>query len=223
MLVSPTEPAALRAVGITSQRAEDFGADILWAQRGIGLIGVQRKEFPGDFLASVGSRLPMQLAKMARLAIAVLVLEGRGVWTTEGELAHGWGQGWTRSQHRRYLCSIRARGIWIEHTDGLDDTVGFLRDLRAWAAKPKHHALAQRDGPPKNSWGQVTSRAWQVHMVQGIDGVGPELAERIVDTLGLPFQLVATEDDLMRVHGVGKVTARRIVRAFEGADSNGQH
>lgn len=216
MLISPSEPAELRAIGRTTMAPERYGADILWAQPGIGLVGVQRKEFPGDFLASVGSRLPTQLAKMARLDLAVLVLEGRGTWSTDGELAHGWGQSYTRSQHRRYLCSVRARGIWVEQTESLADTIEFLGDLAAWAAKPKHHSLAQRDGPKRNGWGRVSSKAWQIHLVQGIgDGIGPEMAERIVDAVGLPFSLCVDEADLVAIHGVGKVTAKKIVKAFE--------
>lgn len=215
MLIAPTEPAALKALGRSSTIPEIHGVDILWAERGRGLIGVQRKEFPGDFLASVNDgRLAKELAQMQSLDTSVLILEGRGTWTTDGTLVHPWGQPWTRSAHRRYLCTVRSMGVWVEWSDSLDDTALVLEDLRAWHAKPKHHSAQQRPGPKRNGWGQVDERAYAIHLIQGVDGVGPELAERIYDTVGMPFGLRVTEDDLRGVHGMGKVKARKFVRAF---------
>lgn|SRR5690606_18263517 len=216
MIVAPTEPAVIREAGTrVSTLPERYGVDVLWGSATSGLVGVQRKEFPGDFLASVvDGRLAKEVAQMRGLDIRVLVLEGRATWTTEGQLVTSWGQAWTKTAHRRYLCSLAAEGVWVFSTDNVDDTVTFLRDLHAWTRKPEHRALRTRPGAKRDRWGRVSSRAYQLHLIQGIDGVGPELAERILDTIGMPFGLRVTEEDLLRVHGIGPRTARRIVETF---------
>jgi len=217
VLIAPTEPAALRAIGTVNLTPERHGVDVLWGAAGAGLIGVQRKAFPGDFLASVNDgRLSKELDQMKTLDLAVLVLEGRGTWTTDGVLMHPWGKEWTRQAHRRYLLSVRSRGVWVEWTDSVDDTIGFLRDLEAWVAKPKHRSLSNRPGPKRDSWGRITDRTYARHLVQGLPDVGPELAERIIDKFGVPFRLGVTEKDLLMVQGIGKAKAKRIVRVFDG-------
>lgn len=214
MMVAPTEPAPFRALGPVKATPERYGVDFLWGSP-LGLMGVQRKEFPGDFLASVtDGRLAKEVGQMRGLDVRVLVLEGRPTWTIEGELVTGFGQPWSKVAHRRYLCSLQAEGVWVLTTDNVDDTVSALCDLEAWSRKPEHRALHTRPGPKRDRWGVVTSRAYQMHLVQGIDGVGPELAERIIDTLGMPFGLRVTEEDLLSVHGVGKKKARQIVKTF---------
>ncbi len=215
MMVAPSEPAVLRGLGRTLLLPERYGVDFMWGGHG-GLAGVQRKEFPSDFLASVtDGRLSKEVQQMQALSVRALVLEGRPTWSTEGMLATSFGEPWSKSAHRRYLASVQAQGVWVFTTDNIDDTISFLGDLRAWTRKPDHKAMTMRPGAKPDRWGRVTSRAWQRHLVQGIEGVGPELAERIIETLGMPFGLRVTEDDLMRVHGVGKKRARQIMRAFE--------
>lgn len=219
-MVAPTEPAALRSLGTVRLMPERYGVDFMWGSPTSGLVGVQRKEFPGDFLASVtDGRLAKEVAQMQGLDLRALVLEGRPTWTTEGMLASPFGEPWSKAAHRRYLCSLQSEGVWVFGTDNLDDTASFLHDFEVWSRKPEHRALRTRPGVKRDRWGRVTSRAFQVHLVQGIEGVGPELAERIIDTLGMPFGLRVSEEDLQRVHGVGKKKARQIVRAFEEPES----
>lgn len=217
MIVAPTEDARLKALGTSvSMVPERFGVDVLWAAKGIGTIGVQRKEFPGDFLASVtDGRLAKEVAQMQALDMRVLVLEGRGNWTVDGELITSWGQPWNRDQHRAYLWSIRSRGIWVEWSDDLEDTIHVVRRLEAWSKKVKHQSLNNRPGP-KGLWGRPTTREYQVHFLSGLPDVGAELAARILDTLGMPVQWNVGEEDLLRVHGIGKVKARKLYAALNG-------
>lgn len=219
MLVSPTEPAELRALGDTRMTPERYGCDVLWAARGVGLMGVQRKEFPGDFLSSLtDDRLAMQLTRMETLGVAALVLEGRGRWTTEGELLYRWsGIAWTRSQHRRYLASVMDRGVWVYETADLADTIELVGDLHAWSAKDRHDGTRKHKGSPRDGWGRLNSDEFRLHLIQELPEVGPELARRINETIGMPFRLAVTENELTQVYGIGAKRARRIVQAFEGA------
>lgn len=193
---------------------ESFGADVAFPSR-LGLVGIQRKEFPSDFLGSVhDGRLSEQRAKLQRCAIRVLVLEGRGTWTTDGDLVVSWGPGWTRSQHRRYLWSCQLDGIWVSPTESLAETIELIEDLHAWAQKKEHG----RGGRPKpkgsGGWGKATDRDWGSHLLQSFDGVGPEMAERIFDRFGrVPLAWTCTEEEMAMVQGVGP---KRIERMFSG-------
>lgn len=216
MLIAPTEPPALRATGTVSLTPERHGVDVLWGAKDIGLIGVQRKVFPGDFLASMDDgRLSKELSQMRALNIGVLVLEGRPTWTTFGELlGQRWGKRWTRQAHRAFLMSVRMKGVWVEWTDHLDDTIDFLQVMEKWAAKSKHQSLSSRPGPKRDSWNRLTDRDYALHMIQGWPDVGPELAGRIFDRFGVPLALTVTEKELLSVQGIGKAKAGRIMRMF---------
>lgn len=215
MLIAPTEPEELKALGMVTLAPERKGVDVLWGSQANGLIGVQRKVFPDDFVTSKSDgRLAKEYAQMQALNIRVLLLEGRGMWTSEGVLMHEYGEPWTRSKLRRYLYSVRARGVWVEHSDNLKDTISFLADLHAWAEKPHHRSTEQRPGVKRDGWGRASDRDFLIHFLQGLPDVGPELAGRIVDTIGNPFTLAASEADLLSVQGIGKAKAKRIRRMF---------
>lgn len=219
-ILAPTERDLHRLlphhpVNLTPER---FGVDVIWASKPSGLVGVQRKAFPSDFIASVtDGRLAKEVAQMARLDVAVLVLEGRATWTTEGELVASYGQRWTRRSHRAFLWSMRAANVWVDWTDDPSDTAGFITDLEAWSRKAKHNSLMRRPGA-RDGWGTASNRQWQEHLLMGLPDVGPELAARIIDTLGMPFGWRVTEHDLLHVHGIGKVKARRLMKCIDSLD-----
>lgn|GEM_PF-1511464 len=218
MLVAPSEPKPLQALGLVTSQAERKGADFLWAALPVGLVGVQRKQFPGDFIASVGDgRLEKELGQMRALDVAVLLLEGRGTWTTDGELIHSYGQRWTRSGHRKFLCSVQAQGVWVLTTENLDDTVRALHDLVDWSRKPAHNATRSRPAARRDGWGRITDRTYAIHLLQGLPDVGPELATRLYDHFGrCPLRLTVTEQELRGVHGIGKKYAAQLARIFGG-------
>lgn len=213
--VSPSEPPSLRAIGRTTNMPELYGADILFPSR-LGLVAVQRKEAPGDFLASVhDGRLSEQFARMQRAAVRVLVLEGRMTWTTEGELVVNFGPGWTRRQHQRFLWSARLQGVWVDWTDSLQATIDWVRDFEEWANKPKHGTGGGRPKPKAaGGWGTPSSREWGSHLLQSFDGVGADMAGRIYDHFGgVPLAWTVTREEMAAVHGVGP---RRIAKMFDG-------
>lgn len=212
--VSPSEPPALRAIGRTTMLPEHFGADVCFPSR-LGLVVLQRKEFPSDFMASVhDGRLGEQRAKMQRAAVKVLVLEGRGTWTTDGELVVPFGPGLSISQYRRYLWSVQLDGIWVSHTSGLAETVELVKDLKEWSDKAKHGGGGRPKPKGSGGWGQPTDRDWGSHLLQSFDGVGPEMATRIFDRFGrVPLAWTCTPEDMAMVQGVGP---KRVDKMFAG-------
>lgn len=219
MFIGPTEPAIFKPLGVSSSTTETYGVDFLWNSE-IGLVGVQRKQFPSDFLASVhDGRLNKEYAQMKELDLAVLLLEGTAKWTTEGQLLRDRSDkrnGWTRQQHRNYLHSVQLRGIQIAHTDNLNDTCQYLLDLQVWTNKIDHHSLDTRPGPAKSGWGRVTNKDYQKHLLQGLPNIGPKLADQILSTIGMPFGLRVSVEELMTVPGVGKKMAQQIAKVFDG-------
>lgn len=215
MLISPTEPLPIRALGRVHSLPEKRGVDVLFAA-GKQWVGVQRKEIH-DLVASVyDGRLQREVQQIAcaDLGIAVLVVEGRFVWTSDGEWMEP-GYRWTRRQLRGLLWSIRARGIWVESTSNTEETADLCRDLETWARKDRHHSLDHRPGPV-GMWGKATTREYATHLLQGFDGVGPELAGRIIDHFGrLPIGWLVTAADLEEIHGIGKVKAKKLIGALE--------
>lgn len=211
--VSPTEPPALKALGRPTMLPENFGADVLFPSR-LGLVGIQRKEFPGDFLGSVhDGRLTEQRAKLQRCSVRLLVLEGKGKWTTDGELIVPFGPEWSASQHRRYLWSVQLDGIWVSHTANLAETCELVEDMVAWADKSSHGAGGRPK--PKGQWGSPSDKDWGRHLLTSFDGVGPEMADRIFDHFGeVPMAWTCTPDELAEVHGVGPKRVAKMMRGL---------
>jgi ERCC4-type nuclease len=212
--VSPTEPPSLRAIGRTTLLPERFGADIAWASR-LGSVGVQRKEFPGDFIGSVtDGRLGEQIAKLQRVAVRALILEGRGTWTTDGELVTSWGQPWTLEGHWKLLMSVQLRGVWVFQVNSLDETIALVKAMHAWSNKAEHRSLDSRP-KAKGAWGKPTDKEFACHFLTAFDGVGPEMAGRIFDRFGrIPLTFTVTPEEMEMVHGVGKKTIDKMYGAL---------
>lgn len=215
MLISPTEPAKLRALGVTTLYPENYGADILVPRAGGGWVGVQRKE-RADLMSSLGDgRLGEQIAKLRALPQRHLIIEGELRWTNDGILMGSgkYGREITRDFLDGVLWSIQRDGVWVSYTDSLGQTCDTLVHLEKWWAKEKHNGLATR-GPVAATWGVPDSRDYQVHLLTGIPNVGPELAGRIIDRFGgLPFRWRddVTIETLCEVKGVGDKKAAKIM------------
>lgn len=215
MLISPTEPPELRAIGSVTLLPEKFGADIAWAMKG-GWVGVQRKEVK-DFIASIGDgRIGQQVSQMQALQHAHLVIEGRVTWTTEGEMANasGYGRPLTRAQWRGVIWSIQSRGVHVGFTDSLTDTIEFVRQLESWLRKEKHSSLNKREAVYA-PWGKASNRDFARHVLMGFPGVGVELADRIIDKFGgIPLGWTVTVQEMLQVEGIGKKKAEMLMMAL---------
>jgi ERCC4-type nuclease len=214
VLISSAEPPAIVDIGFSSSVPEEFGADILIPTTVMGMIGVQRKEFPSDFIASLyDGRLSTSLVKLTQLPVRILLLEGRPAWDANGALM-GRKMEFYHSTLRTLCWSAQVQlGISTYWTSGIPDTIDFLRDLKRWGDK-EHNALFKRPGPPKGEQADKPMREWTreigprdraMWILQGIDGVGPEVAGAIFDHFGrLPLRWDVTPEELLEVPGVGK-------------------
>lgn len=219
MFVAPTEPPQFKPYGVSSTLPEQYGADFMW-QSELGMVGVQRKQFPSDFLASVhDGRLNKEYQQMKELDLPVLMLEGSAHWTTEGMLIRDRSDkrnGWTKQQHRNYLHSVQLRGIHITTTDSISDSIDYLTHLQMWTNKVDHNSLDVRPGPSGSGWGRITNLDYQKHLLQGLPDIGPKQASLILTHLGMPFRLTVSVEELMTVPGIGKKRAEKLVRVFAG-------
>lgn len=218
MLVSPTEPQRLRELGKTSIVPENYGCDFL-ILAGKTRIGVQRKKFPNDLLASISDgRLYTQLPKMIGLEKAFVMVEGYGQWTEDGELLGTDDyQRFTLDQLLGLFYSIMFEfGMPVLWLRDINATINALGVLDHWAHKTKHSSLKQRPGPDRDTLGRITQRAWALHLLQGFPSIGPELAGRVLDQFeAVPLTWTVSEDQLICVPGIGKLTAKRMYEALE--------
>ncbi len=218
MLISPTEPPPIQALGQSSSVPERYGVDIMWWGRGLQW-GIQRKQFPGDFLSSVhDGRLTKEMGQIAQLSGgAVVLLEGYGTWTNEGAIVG-----------RGRLTKAQLFGIiwtaYLEHkvpvirVKDIDETVEAIEALVRWSRKLKHDALKGRPGPGRDKWGTRNSRMWLEHLVQGFPDTGPTIAAAVVDSFqGVPFRWNCDGPErLMEINGIGPKRAAKLWAALEG-------
>lgn len=225
LLVAPTEPAALKRVGVSSSLPETYGVDVMWSSPVMGLCGVQRKEFR-DLLASMeDGRLGKEVIQMEQLpGVKVLVIEGEGVWGNDGALLDSYaGKRVRKDGLRGYLYTLRSAGVWVETSGDLTDTIAVVQGLVRWSGRETHHALLARPGPTGDvKWGKIGRREWAIHLLSGFEGVGHKTAASIIDHFGkVPLQWEVDERMLQKVPGVGKVRARQLIEALEELEEVG--
>lgn len=215
ILIAPTEPMSLKAIGQSSSVPERYGCDVLLSSAARGLCGIQRKEFT-DFLASIhDGRLNRELASMSRLHTSILLIEGRPRWSTDGHLMTGsrFGYKWTLNAHLNFLRSVQELGVWVETTDSLSETIVAVRAFQDWLSKGKHLSLRTRPRP-RGAWGEPTSAEFCSWVLQSFPGIGPTQAEAILEHFGrLPLQWDVSAEEMMGVKGMGKV---RVDNLFKG-------
>lgn len=218
MLVSSTEPFPFKHLGKSSTVPERYGCDFLIVA-GKAKTGVQRKKFPEDLMSSLADgRLYEQVLAMNQLDRAVIVFEGFGKWTEDGELMASYGARFTKRQMYGLIASLAFEfGIEVIILKGMNDTIEFLEVLEDWAKKEKHQSLKNRPGPNKDSWGRIGLREVGIHLLQSFPGVGPELAARVYDHFqGVPMQWEFDGPErLMEIPGIGKEKAKSVYQALE--------
>jgi len=164
-----------------------------------GWLVVERKRLP-DFAASVvDGRLFRQLLRLvAAHRRCVLVLEGRG-----RELARC---GVSRAALQGALVTATVMlGVPILRGRDADETAHLL----LFAAR-QHRAFVS-GGLPRHGKRPRGKRRTQIHLLQGLPGVGPERAARLLAAFGSVEAVVQAErEELQRVAGIGATTAGAI-------------
>lgn len=217
MFVAPTEPTQLKSLGTVNMMPERFGVDYLWPAHG-AWAGVQRKEVSDLLASATDGRLAKELSQMEPLIHRWVVIEGTVRFTGEGELMMGRARGkpWSRDQWEGMVASIQQRGCWLASSSDVRDTGRVIGILQRWSRKEKHTSLTGRPGPV-SLWGRPGSRDWAIHLLQGFEGIGPELATRIIDTFGgVPMQWTVDEAALRGIEGLGPKKVKKLMEALNG-------
>lgn len=222
ILVAPTEPAALKAIGTTSSIPERFGCDVLWRARGAWW-GVQRKELR-DLLASVADgRLAKELGQMQMVrdggGWTCLVIEGPPRWTTEGQmLGDSWGGVGGRFTHDAWwslLMSVGATGCGVQVVKDTAELAAWCTHMKKWSEKNHGLAVARPKQVATNSWGEQGNEHWGSWFLQGIPGVGADRAMAIVKHFGrVPMKMDVERGELLKVKGLGEKTVDAIMKAL---------
>lgn len=207
--VAPTEPPQLRLLGET--RREAWGCDVVIEEK--VAVGIQRKTV-ADLVASLeDGRLQRDIMEM-RAGVIARELDA-AVLLVEGDLKSVSARTrWTDVALRKILWHAQAKGLWVERTRRLGETCDVVRWMAAWAEKPTSKTLETK---PKD-WrgtGFDPKKERGVWMIQTLPGIGPELAARIYEEVGVPFTLSVDEKKLLSVKGLGKGKLEAIKEMFD--------
>jgi ERCC4-type nuclease len=214
MLISPAEPKTFKHLGKSSPIPERYGADFLFLGKTFGAVGVQRKEL-SDLLQSIrDGRLGKELNQMKALGQGVLLIEGKIQWTEAGMLLLA-RSSWTKAQHLGLLWSIQSRGYWIGFTETQVESMSYLSLFGKWLEKAQHRSLTTRPNVDRGMWGHADHRDWGIHFLQGFEGVGFDRAAAIYDYFGgVPLIWETTEQELVKIEGIGTKTAKNLILAL---------
>ena len=219
---APTEPSTIKSHFTQSPITEQYGVDYLVvSSRGI-LVGIQRKTID-DLIASLrDGRLSIDIGKMKRLDYRILMIEGVGQWTTEGEYV-GYGSFSRQGLFGLEMSFSFEHQVFVVSTRDKSDSTTFINECGRWFSKSRHNSLVSRP-KPQSEWGNATNRDFGIHLLQGLPSVGPELAARIYDHFGgVPMVWSITLDDLVKVEGIGKEKAARILDVLYGRKNIGHN
>ena len=185
-----------------------------------GLVCIERKRIPGDFLGSVtDGRLYKQILSMRESSsIAILLLEGKFRYTKEGILVQGRRRTrWNRKGINNLLRSIRwVEGIDIERSSGLDETVDTVLQIEEYFDKIDHLSLKSRPRIQTN-WIVPSYGERIIHFYNGLPGVGINGAKKIYDKFPSPMQLYsASVEEIMEVPRIGRALATGIYNFLRG-------
>lgn len=213
VLIAPSEPPLLRAMGAYSPMVEACGVDVLWsAQR--RMYGIQRKEID-DFFNSLDGRIQQELSKAKVLDVSILLFEGQWQWTRDGNLVRKWGRPWTKKQFWAYQASVMADGHWVAFTNSIEETVSYVESVYAWSHKTRHSSLAQ--GPSvRGEWGSAPTAADRYRMALQVlcPGIGVEMGRRVLEANDGRVPWGKDAEWFEDIQGIGKKRAKVLAEAL---------
>ena len=222
-LLSPSESDLSKLYGkraITSSLPESKGADILAYTRQ-GLLGIQRKAVPHDFISSVDDgrlvREMMLLSKQCKFSL--LLLEGKLKYWPDGHLyiSRKIISRFTRRQVRGILLDVKfIKGVDYDFTEDTEDTVSYIDALVDYINQEKHLGLFRRP-TARGNWYVPSSKEMHLWILQSFGGIGPTTAERIIEQFGdIPMKWTCTPEELSKVPMVSKAKAKEIYSILNG-------
>ena len=127
------------------------------------------------------------------------------------------GRPWTGAQLRGLLYGVMADGVQVMLVKDEAETIARVLELETWSRKERHESARGRGQVPRDVFGKRDSRAYGMWLLSSLPGVGMEMAGRIWDEFGgVPVRMregVGVKE-LMKVKGVGRVVAQRVLDVF---------
>jgi ERCC4-type nuclease len=230
VLVSPTDRDVLSLLGdtaISSLVTEEHGADIL-IYTNQGLFGIQRKRFPEDFISSMNDgRISKETSLLANTCkFRMLIIEGQPKYYPDGNLVmpRKMPGHYTRKRIRGTILNIKyVKGIDVDYTESVKDTVDYIKEIVEFFTDSKHLGLYVRPSAPAE-WIRPSSNETLLWVLQGFEGIGPQLADNIIKHFGkIPIAWTCSLDELKQVSRLGEKRATEIYNALGAISPAAQH
>jgi len=226
-LISPSEvklAEKLKDSAIVSPLPEEKGADILTYTKQ-GLLGIQLKEIPNDFLSSItDGRLARETSLLPKSCkFSLLLLRGRFKYWPDGRVAIGRKEPsrFTKAQVLGMLFDVRyVKDVEYDYVEDMDDVVFYLKALTNWLNSGKHFGLFTRPGGQKGTWIIPTAKETHSWVLQGFNGIGPALADSIIGHFGqIPLTWTCSLEELMKVPRLSGKRARILWESLSGTSA----
>ena len=166
-----------------------------------GVLFFERKTLPDLAVSIQDGRLFHQA-----WSLSVMPAPARGVLILEGTASDWSGIGMRREAVQGALITVSVFfGVPLLRARDGEESARLMVYTAQQAKVMKRGALPRHAKRPKGK------RRAQLAMLQGLPGVGPGRAERLLDQFGsVEAVLTAAADELAAVHGIGKQTAQGI-------------
>ena len=179
-----------------------------------GPIARERKEFPGDFIASVkDGRFAKECAAMREASqFPGIISEGSPLYAPNGNLIVGRKiSRWSRKAVRNLIRSLQfIEGCGIEWSPNLQGTEELLRETQTYFDKTGHRSLRVRP-TIRSSWLVTTQEERYLHWLQGLPSVGAGRAELLASRFPTPASMIeAGVEQIMESPNIGKTLAQGI-------------
>lgn len=216
-LLSPSEKELAKALGeeaLISSLPESKGADVLSYTKQ-GLLGIQRKSVPHDFIASISDgRLARETSLLKECKFRLLLLEGRLRYFPNGHLAvdRKSPSRFTRKQIKGVLFDVKfIKDVDYDYTENVEDTVSYIHSITSFMNESKHLGPFRRPSA-RGNWYIPSAKDIHLWVLQSFSGIGPATADKIIEHFGgrIPIRWTCTVDELGKVSGLGRKKAEEV-------------
>ena len=223
-LVNTNEPKKIKDM-LCNAGAVDTpidGYDVeLYTERGI--IPIERKEVPNDFLASIADgRLIKEIFAMRQVSeFYIVLLHGEMIFDRDDNLVipgliHSDRYGkyrrqWSRKAIKNLIRSIAyAEGAFVEVAENDNRLVEVIEELQDYF-NANHHLSLRKRKSIQTDWLIPTDREAVRYFYSGIPNCKVMKSAMLEKKFPAPMELLlATKEDIMEIDGFGESTANRI-------------
>jgi len=191
-----------------------------------GLLPMERKKVPSDFLASVSDgRLSQQIMDMRAVSpFYVVLLHGEFVYKSDGTLVTGNKHDksrWTRKAIRNLKRTIQyVEGAFIEEASTDQELVEVVTTLQEYFDSNHHFSMRTRPSM-ESDWFVPRWDERILHFYQGIPGVSIVRSRSLFKVCPKPLDLYQmTLDDFQRIDGFGPKLSRGVYNFLRTGGTN---